>query len=138
MLLAGERMKRLRNVAVLVRDLEAALAAWDRSSGLRGERTESSEAQRASLQVAGVSIDLLSPTGDGALARALEARGEGLYWLIIETDVLVEAVAELREKGVAVSDIVAGPDGRRGALIDAASAQGVPIRLVESPGEGET
>ncbi len=138
-------MRRLRNVTVLTRDLDAALASWEKASGLKGyllprPESASSQGERASLEVGGVSIDLLTPAHAGQLHDALEQRGEGLYWLIIETDAFLETVNDLRGRGVVVSEIGLGPDGLLGVLLDPASTHGVPIRLVESrpePAEGK-
>jgi len=137
-------MRRLRNVTVLTRDLDAALASWEKASGLKGyllplPESASFQGERASLEVGGISIDLLSPARVGQLQDALEERAEGLYCLIIETDAFLETVNDLRGKGVGVSEIGLAPDGLPGVLLDPASTHGVPIRLVEShpkPAEG--
>ena len=124
--------KRLRDVVVLASDLEAALSAWDRASGLRPAGAGPGGEGAARLVVGDVSISLVSPPpADRSLLEAMESRGEGLYALIIECEDLDGTVAQLRERGATVSDIETRTDGGRWAAIEEESTRGVPIRIVE-------
>jgi 4-hydroxyphenylpyruvate dioxygenase-like putative hemolysin len=118
---------RLAELVVLTRDADAAAAAWAKASRLEAEKT-SAEARMA---VGGVVIRLVTPSHDSHVAGLLEQRGEGMFDFAIEVDDLEGTVAQLRDKGVNVTDAMDGEGGRRQAVIDPASAHGVPIRLLE-------
>jgi hypothetical protein len=98
--------KRIRQVAVLVRDLDAAVGQWQQLFGL-------TESNRFHISFAGLDaailpladgqtcIELAQPTDHGsAAARYLERYGEGLYLLICEVDDLQHVTAYLTEQDV--------------------------------------
>jgi catechol 2,3-dioxygenase-like lactoylglutathione lyase family enzyme len=101
--------KRIRQVAVLVRDLDTAVARWQRLFGLR-------ESNRFPITFAGMEaailplpggetcIELAQPTGPGSAARYLERHGEGLYLLIFEVDDLDRVTAHLTERQVEIAE----------------------------------
>ncbi len=126
------KLGRLVDVVVLVRDLDAAVTAWQEASRLDAKVIETDERHEAALTVGGIDIRLLRPaSNDSEEGRQIAARGEGLYSLTVEVEGLETALAELRSKGVSLSAVRIGDDGRPGAMIDPSSAHGVPIRLVE-------
>jgi len=114
------KAKRLVSVAVTARDLSAALSAWRKVSGLTVSGIDAG--QRATMPVRDISISLIA---------ALPDESEGLRSLTIAVESLADAVAELRAKGVAVSDATVADDGVLSAMINPKSTYGVPIRLVE-------
>jgi predicted enzyme related to lactoylglutathione lyase len=118
---------RLAELVVLTRDAEAAAAAWANASGLEA-RNASGEAR---MDVGGVVIRLLGPAGGSHVAGLIDQRGEGMFDFAIEVDDLEAMLAQLRDKGVNVTDAMDGEGGRRQAMVDPASAHGVPIRLLE-------
>ncbi len=120
-------MKRLSEVTVLTRDLDAAAAAWLASSGLKTEITSG----EGRMEAGDVTIRLLGPHEGSHFAGLIEQRGEGMFDLAVEVEDLPAAVDDLRAKGVQVSDPMIGENGHQEAMIDPASSHGVPIRLVE-------
>jgi len=114
------KTKRLTDVGVTARDLSAALSAWRKVSGLTVSGLD--PGQRATMPVRDISISLIA---------ALPDESGGLRSLTIAVESLGDAVAELRAKGVAVSDGAVADDGVLSAMIDPKSTHGVPIRLVE-------
>jgi hypothetical protein len=118
---------RLSEVTILVRDLEAAAAAWANASGFEAEIASGEGRFRAN----DVLVRLIAPKEGDHVAGLLEQRGEGMFDFAIEVDDLQGLVAQLGAQGVAVGDIMEGEDGRGCAVIDPASTFGVPIRLVE-------
>ncbi len=120
-------MKRLSEVTVLTRDLDAAAAAWLASSGLEATVRDG----EGRLEVGDVAIRLLGPREGSHFAGLIEQRGEGMFDLAIEVEDVPAAVEDLRAKGVQVSDPMIGDNGHQEAMIDPASCHGVPIRLVE-------
>ena len=111
--LAGEGSKltpepgvmRLRQVAVLVRDLDAALARWDKMFGLSA--TKRFEVSFTDLEIAVIPlmardtfIELAQPTGpDAPSQRFLDRYGEGLYLTIYEIADSLATDTHLDEQG---------------------------------------
>ncbi len=111
--LAGEGSKltpepgvmRLRQVAVLVRDLDAALARWNEMFGLSA--TKRFEVSFTDLEIAVIPlmardtfIELAQPTGpDAPSQRFLDRYGEGLYLTIYEIADSLATDTHLDEQG---------------------------------------
>jgi methylmalonyl-CoA epimerase len=130
------RLKRLDHVVVAVRELEEAAQAWERNLGLKVERVvqpAGSDVRLASLPAGNAFVELVQPlTRDHRLALFMDERGEGVFSLSIEVDDLEAAVAELRGRGVQVSDPEPGVwEGTRLARIDRQSGHGVAIQLLQ-------
>ncbi len=84
-------LREIRQVAVIVRDLEDTLALYQRVLSM--EPCHRQELAGYGLRSAvlpageGTFVELLEPTrADSAGSRFLRRRGEGLYLLILETD----------------------------------------------------
>ena len=122
-------MKRLSEVTILTKDVDAATAAWANASGLQTRRAGSDGA----IDAGDVVLRLIGPSEGSHIAGLIEQRGEGLFDIAIEVDSVAEGVADLRANGVDVTDPMIGDSGRQEAMIDPASSHGVPIRLVEKP-----
>jgi methylmalonyl-CoA epimerase len=130
------RLKRLDHVVVAVRDLGEAAQAWERNLGLKARRVfqpAGSNVRLASLPVTNAFVELAQPlTPDHRLAVFMDERGEGMFSLAIEVDDLEAAVAELRGRGVQVSDPEPGVwEGTRLARIGRESGHGVAIQLLQ-------
>jgi methylmalonyl-CoA epimerase len=130
------RLKRLDHVVVAVRDLEEAAQAWERNLGLKVERIfqpAGSNVRLASLLAGNIFLELAQPlTPDHRLAAFMDERGEGVFSLAIEVDDLEAAVAELRGRGVRVSDPEPGVwEGTRVAGISRESSHGVALQLLQ-------
>jgi methylmalonyl-CoA/ethylmalonyl-CoA epimerase len=129
-------LKRLDHVVVAVRELDEAANAWEHNLGLKAEHAPqpaASGVRLASLPAGNAFVQLAQPlTADHPLAAFMDERGEGMFSLSIEVDDLEAAVAELRGRGVQVSDSEAGMlEGTRIARISRQSAHGVEIQLLE-------
>ena len=129
-------LKRLDHVVVAVRELEEAAQAWERNLGLKVERVvqpAGSDVRLASLPAGNAFVELAQPlTPDHRLAAFMDERGEGVFSLSIEVDDLEAVVAELRGRGVQVSDPEPGVwEGTRLARIDRQSGHGVAIQLLQ-------
>ena len=132
-------LKRLDHVAVLVPDLDQALAFWQDQLGLSLDHVEtvSSMAVKIAFLPLGESeIELVQPTADDSgLAKYLSKRGPGLHHICIETDDIKGKLAELKEKSVRLIDEepVLMDDGRQLAFIHPKSTGGVLVELYELP-----
>ncbi len=132
-------LKRLDHVAVLVPDLDQALAFWQDQLGLSLDHVEtvSSMAVKIAFLPLGESeIELVQPTTeDSGLAKYLAKRGPGLHHICIETDDIKGKLTELKEKSVRLIDEepVLMDDGRQLAFIHPKSTGGVLVELYELP-----
>ena len=132
-------LKRLNHVAILVPDLDLALAFWQDQLGLSLDHVEtvSSMAVKIAFLPLGESeIELVQPTtDDSGLAKYLSKRGPGLHHICIETDDIKGKLAELKEKSVRLIDEepVLMDDGRQLAFIHPKSTGGVLVELYELP-----
>jgi methylmalonyl-CoA/ethylmalonyl-CoA epimerase len=132
-------LKRLDHVAVLVPDLDQALAFWQDQLGLSLDHVEtvSSMAVKIAFLPLGESeIELVQPTTeDSGLAKYLAKRGPGLHHICIETDDIKGKLAELKGKSVRLIDEepVLMDDGRQLAFIHPKSTGGVLVELYELP-----
>ena len=104
----------LHHVAVLVKNLEAASATFQHNFGFPLEsRYEMPQfnVRNVFLTVGGAALELLSPIDPDAEPGARLAQvGEGLYHLVLRVDDLDAALADLRAKGIKVSDPHYAPD----------------------------
>lgn len=107
-------------VTVFVWDLDAGIALYQQGLGLAlQERTSHDdwEAEGAQFMAGGTRIDLLAPrdvNGDGRVARALRAEGEGLFSVLLTTPDL-EATRYLLAAGGVVP--LSSLPGRAGELL---------------------
>jgi methylmalonyl-CoA epimerase len=130
---------RIHHVAILVRDLDAALGVYRDHLGLPVELVlpiESDGVRIAFLTVGESKVELVEPTDPTTgVARYLETRGEGFHHVCFEVPRIDEAIEALAASGVRLID--AAP--RRGAegpvaFIHPSAANGTLVELIEAPG----
>lgn len=117
----SEMLHAIDHVVIRVRDLDAAAQAYARLLGRapswRGRHPGAGTAN-ALFRLANSYVELLSPSEDGPLARALSEElanhGEGVAALALATDDVTVFVARLRELGIAASEPAEG-EGREAA-----------------------
>lgn len=133
------RLGRVHHVAVVVRDLDAALDFYRDTLGLPLERVlpvPSDRVRIGFLTVGESRIELVEPTDDTTgVARFLASRGEGFHHVCFEVPDIAVALDGLAEAGVELIDRAprAGADGPV-AFIHPRSAHGVLVELVEAEG----
>ncbi len=129
----------INHVAIVVEDLEAALAFWRDALGLPLTHTEdnATEAVRiAFLPLGGGAIELLEPTSeDSGIARYLAKRGPGMHHLCFEVEDIEAAMDRLTEHGAEMLNPTPRlrDDGTRYAFVHPRSAGGVLVELYELP-----
>jgi methylmalonyl-CoA/ethylmalonyl-CoA epimerase len=130
-------VKGVQHIAIVVHDLEAALAFWRDALGLPLDRVKDvpEQASRvAFLPIGGAEIELVQPTaGDSGVARYLAKRGPGMHHICLAVDDLESTLTRLREGGVRLinPEPITGAGGRRLAFIHPESAHGVLVELYE-------
>lgn len=136
---AGPHVGRVHHVAVVVRDLDAAVASFAGTLGLTLETIRDIPTDRvriAFLPTGESKLELVQPTDDSTgVARYLEKNGEGFHHICYEVPDLAAALAEHAAAGVELID--AAP--RRGAegpvaFLHPRSFHGVLVELIEAPG----
>jgi methylmalonyl-CoA epimerase len=128
--------KRIDHVAIIVRNIEQALAFYRDTLGITP--SEIKEVPTEQVRIAflpvggpgGSEIELIEPTTpDSSLTKYLEKRGEGLHHICLEVDNIDAALAEMEEKGAPVLDkqpriaaegraIFIHPKGTNGVLLE--------------------
>lgn len=130
------RVTNLDHVSVTTPDLLASATKWAGTInlGVSGAWDTPGEGRVARIPVGHSYIALTQPTEGGAIAEAMSERGQGMHAVALAVDNLDTAVRDLRLKGVEVSDPEAGHEpGTRVARISKASANGVPVLLIQRP-----
>jgi len=128
--------KRIDHVAIIVRNIEQALAFYRDTLGITP--SEIKEVPTEHVRIAflplggpgGSEIELIEPTTpDSSLVKFLEKRGEGLHHICLEVDDINDALQEMRDKGAPVLDqqprlaaegraIFLHPKGTNGVLLE--------------------
>ena len=133
------RIGRVHHVAIVVRDIDAALPFWRDTLGLTFETVMPMPQDRVSIAFLGVGeskIELVAPSDDTTgVARFLASRGEGFHHVCFEVADIAAALGELAEAGIQLID-TAPRQGAEGpvAFLHPSSCQGVLVELIEAPG----
>ncbi len=125
------------HVAIAVRDLDAAVAWYERTLGAtvaHRERIESDGVEEALLEVADSYVQLLTPTReDSPVAKYLDRKGEGIHHVGYRVTDCAAALASMKAAGATTIDEAPRP-GSRGttvAFVHPKSAFGTLIELVQ-------
>ena len=135
----GLGIGKVHHVAVIVRDLDAALELYRDMLGLTVETVMPIPYDRVTigfLPVGEVKIELVAPNDDttGA-ARFLESKGEGFHHVCFEVPDIQAALDKLAADGLQLIDGTArkGAEGPV-AFVHPKSCHGVLVELIEAPG----
>lgn len=136
---AEHRLGRIDHVALVVRDLDAALGFWRDLLGLPVAGTQAvpdDHVRIAFLPIGESRLELLEPTDQGTgVARFLASRGEGFHHICFEVPHLAGTLTRLAIEGVELIDSTP----RRGAegpvaFLHPRSCHGLLVELIEAPG----
>ncbi len=133
------RISRMHHVALVVREMEPALAFYRDTLGVELETVMPIPADRvkiAFLPVGEVKIELVEPTDETTgVARFLAARGEGFHHVCFEVADLAETLTRLAIDGIELIDS-APRKGAEGpvAFLHPRTCHGVLVELIEAPG----
>jgi len=134
-------IKNINHIAIIVPDLEGAVAFWEGALGLKLARTESVPEEGvdvAFLPIGGSNVELLKPTvADTGVARFLEKRGPGIHHMCFEVDDIEATLAQLRDRNVQLinEQPQEGHGGRKYAFVHPKSTGGVLVELYQLSGE---
>lgn len=124
-------IKRIDHLGISVASLNDALPVWEKALGLKCERIEEVPSQKvrtAFFDVGGVHIELLEPMSpDSPIAKAIEARGEGLHHIAFATDDVADQLKQAKDAGVKlINEVpVPGAGGKQVAFLHPKSMKGV-------------
>jgi methylmalonyl-CoA/ethylmalonyl-CoA epimerase len=127
------------HVAIAVPDLEAAIAQYGATLGVRvahRERIEEQGVSEALLEVGGSFVQLLQPLGpETPVGKFLAKRGPGLHHVAYRVPDVAAAIAAMKARGARLIDEAPrnGSRGTRIAFVHPASMGGVLVELVEVP-----
>ena len=133
------KAKGLDHVAIAVKDLERAIAFYEKAFGLTLAEIEEVKEQKVRTAIFGHGlgrIELICPTEPGtSVARFLEKRGEGLHHICIEVEDIEASLAELKAQGAPLIDETpkVGAGGARIAFIHPRGTHGVLTELRQGP-----
>ena len=134
-----EGVKRIDHVAIVVREMEAALRFYRDTLGIVPSKVIDFPSEGVKIAFlpmggpGGSEIELLEPTNpETGVARFLEKRGEGLHHICLEVPDIERALDELREQGTPVLDATPRPTAEgRGIFIHPKGTSGVLLELVQ-------
>lgn len=130
------RIKRIHHLTLAVRDVEQARATFEALFETEAEPATSVPVFGVRTRNIAIGDDVLqiaAPLQPNApLARFVERRGEGFYNLALEVDNLDEAVQQLTERGIKVSEPIEAWAGMRSCFVTMSATHGLSIQLVET------
>ena len=130
-------IKRLDHVAIVVENLDSALAFWRDALGLTLTHVEEVADQQslvAFMPVGETEVELVKPTTEtSGMARYLAKRGPGMHHVCLEVDDLERMLSDLKAKGIRLIDETPriGAGGKRIAFVHPESTNGVLVELYE-------
>ena len=133
------KAKGLDHVAIVVRDLEKAIALYQSAFGLELAEIEEVAEQKVRTAIFGHGlgrIELVCPTtNDSGVAKYLEKRGEGLHHICVEVEDIEQAMAALRAQGAPLIDETPKPGagGAKVAFVHPKGTHGVLVELRQGP-----
>jgi methylmalonyl-CoA epimerase len=130
---------KIHHVAVIVRDLDAALGLYRDKLGLTVEAVMDMAYDHVKigfLPVGEVKIELVQPTDNTTgSARFLESKGEGFHHICFEVPDIQAALDQLAAMGLTLIDTAPRKGGEGPvAFVHPKSCHGVLVELIEAPG----
>ncbi len=134
-------VKKIDHIALVVDDIDEALAFWRDALGLplsHMEDVPSEHSLVAFLPAKESEVELVEPTDeDSGVARFLRKRGPGMHHICFEVYDIEETMAHLRSQGIQLinEEPEIGTGGKKIAFIHPKSTKGVLVELYELTGE---
>jgi methylmalonyl-CoA/ethylmalonyl-CoA epimerase len=131
------KIKAINHVAVVVDDMEKALAFWRDALGIQLHELRDVPAEKtqvAFLPVAGAEVELVMPTSDDSgIAKYLAKRGPGMHHICLEVDDIDDVMSDLKQKNIRLinEEPRMAVDGKKYAFIHPESTGGVLVELYQ-------
>jgi methylmalonyl-CoA/ethylmalonyl-CoA epimerase len=133
-------MPAINHLAIVVEDMQKALAFWRDALGLplgKVERNEGEEVDIAFLPLSAGEIELLAPINEtSGVAKYLAKRGAGMHHVCIEVEDIAATMDRLRAHGIELINDTpkTNADGTKYAFVHPKSAFGVMVELYQVAG----
>jgi methylmalonyl-CoA/ethylmalonyl-CoA epimerase len=131
-------LQRIDHIGIAVRNLDETVAFYHQVMGLEVSSSEVFNGMKiAFLRIGDSELELLEDmTPDGAIARHIAKRGEGMQHVAYRVANIEQALQEMRAQGVELIDERPRPGARhaRVAFLHPKSTRGVLIEFVEPQG----
>jgi methylmalonyl-CoA/ethylmalonyl-CoA epimerase len=130
---------KIDHIAVVVEELDGALAFWQDALGLTVSALEQNTDEAvniAFLPVGASQLELIQPTSaDSGVAKYLAKRGSGIHHLCLAVDDIHAALAQLAAHGVELINDTPRTrhDGTQYAFVHPKSTGGVLVELYQYP-----
>ncbi|MEI6290666.1 MAG: methylmalonyl-CoA epimerase [Chloroflexota bacterium] len=127
----------LNHVAIVVNDIDTALAFWNKGLGIPMTQITNVPAESsrvAFLPINGGEIELVQPTSDETgIGKFLAKKGQGMHHICLEVDDIEKMIAHLLSIGIRMINDVPKitNDGKKYAFIHPESATGVLVELYQ-------
>ena len=131
------KILKIDHIGIAAKSIDQVTPFWNAILGLPIKGRETVEEQKATtafLPVGESELEILESTApDGAIAKFIESRGEGIQHIALRVDNLEAALKELKEKGVRLIDEKPrrGAGGAKIAFIHPKSTNGILLELSE-------
>ncbi|MFS0575122.1 methylmalonyl-CoA epimerase [Sporosarcina sp. 179-K 3D1 HS] len=136
-------MQKVDHVGIAVKSIEDSIGYYIHTLGLKLlaiEEVASQNVRVAFVDAGNVKLELLEPMSDeGAIAKFLDKRGEGVHHIAFGVTDIRSRMAELKEKGVQLlqDEPKPGAGGAEVAFLHPKSSFGVLYELCDKSGKGE-
>jgi methylmalonyl-CoA/ethylmalonyl-CoA epimerase len=128
-------LQRIDHIGIAVKNLDETVAFYRQVMGLEVSSSEVFNGMKiAFLRIGDSELELLEDlTSDGAIARHVAKRGEGMQHVAYRVDDIEQALQDMRTKGIKLIDERPRPGARnaRVAFLHPKSTKGVLIEFVE-------
>ncbi len=130
-------VSKVDHIGIAVSNLEDSIKFYEEILGLKLHGTEVVEEQKvkvAFLPIGDTEVELLEATSpDSAIAKFIEAKGQGVQHIAYRVDDIEAALEEMKAKGIRLIDEKPryGAGGARIAFLHPKSTNGVLIELCE-------
>jgi methylmalonyl-CoA/ethylmalonyl-CoA epimerase len=131
------KINRISHIAIVVDDIDQALAFWRDALGLQLDHVEEVPEQQsivAFLPTGESEVELVQPTSDDTgVARYLHKRGPGMHHICFEVEDIQASLEQLKQKGIRLinESPMTGAGGKKIAFIHPESTHGVLVELYE-------
>jgi methylmalonyl-CoA/ethylmalonyl-CoA epimerase len=131
------KILKIDHIGIASKSIDQVAPFWNAILGLPIAGRETVQEQKATtafLPVGESEIEILESTApDGAIAKFIESRGEGIHHIALRVDNIEQALKELKEKGVRLIDEKprGGAGGAKIAFIHPKFTNGILVELSE-------
>ena len=134
--MSGSNGFKIDHLGIAVKSLEASLRFWEDALGMKVSQREVVEQEKvavAMLEAGGPHIELLEATsGDSAIAKFIDKRGEGLHHVALSVPDLRVAAQRLKASGARLlNEPRAGAGGHLYVFVHPGSTGGVLLELIQ-------